>query len=240
MINSLILAIAALLYAISVYIDVFVWHFRYYSYHNENNRYLISLSNILQYSARGFILIYAPIMAFFTEKFQDKSMIFWTTILAHFFVILLVYSTLSTKLSSTLSHMALKFLNFYKIPIETTSIVNANINKVKETKIASRQQTKHFFLIISTLASFLFATGGSMIYYFSFHFPNRILFMTSQSQIINMMGTLAFVLFIDPTISKALDANKGFWEIKKYSISRIIAHSLMIVGLLLINFFKVI
>lgn len=225
------LFIGCLSYAISIFIDVFVWHFRFYTFHEANNRYLVSMSNILQYSARAFILLFGPIMAYYTEKFNDVSLIFWSTVVSHIIVIILVLITLNATFCSKLSSILLKILNFHKVPLDE-KMVKVNILKA-EAEVLDFNFTKYKLLTVAcTAASFFFAVGGSLIYYLSFYFPKRVLFMTTQAQIINMFGTLLFVLLIDPTISKKMDINKGYAEIRVYTYARIIAHILLISSLI--------
>ncbi len=226
-----LLFIGCLSYAISIFIDVFVWHFRYYTFHETNNRYLISMSNILQYSARAFILLFGPIMAYYTENFNDVNIIFWATIVSHIIVIMLVLITLNAGFCSKLSSMLLKVLNFHKVALDE-KMISINVTKAAEEVIFFKLAKYKILLFACTAASFFFAVGGSLIYYLSFYFPKRVLFMTSQAQIINMFGTLLFVLLIDPTISKQMDINKGYAEIRVYTYSRMIAHLLLISSLL--------
>lgn len=225
------LFVGCLSYAISIFIDVFVWHFRFYTFHEANNRYLVSMSNILQYSARAFILLFGPIMAYYTEKYNNLDIIFWSTVVSHVIVIVLVLVTLNAAFCSKLSALLLKMLNFHKVPLDH-KMVKVNILKAADEISVFRMGKYKMLTLACTAASFFFAVGGSLIYYLSFYFPKRVLFMTTQAQIINMFGTLLFVLLIDPTISKQMDVNKGYAEIRVYTYARILAHILLIASLI--------
>ena len=103
--------IAPLMYAVSIYIDVFTYHLKFNLHDNKNFRYLFSLINVFQYSARGFILIFAPIMAYYTESVKDKDLIWLMTLLAHIFVILLLIMLYSRRYSLAISRFIISKLN---------------------------------------------------------------------------------------------------------------------------------
>ena len=56
----LISILAAFSYATSIFVDVSVYHLKYYIQDSKNVRFNLSLINIYQYSARAFVLIFIP------------------------------------------------------------------------------------------------------------------------------------------------------------------------------------
>jgi len=58
--------------------------------------------------------------------------------------------------------------------------------------------------------------------------------LSSFAQIINMFGSLLLILFIDPKIMGLIDKEEGLFEIKLFTISRILVHISLIILLLLI------
>lgn len=64
---------APLMYAFSIYVDMFTYHLKFNLNDEKNYRYLFSLINVFQYSSRAFVLIFAPIMAYYTETIRDKK-----------------------------------------------------------------------------------------------------------------------------------------------------------------------
>ena len=80
--------IAALAYAFSIFIDISVYYIKYYIQDNKNIRYILSLINIFQYSARAFVLIFVPVMSYLTETVKDKNKVWEITLITHVFVVL--------------------------------------------------------------------------------------------------------------------------------------------------------
>lgn len=95
----------------SIFIDVSVYHFKYYIQEDKNTRHLLALINIFQYFSRGFILIFIPIMAYTTESINDKNEVWTITILAQFLVILFLLTLYSFKFTNYFSTKIIKILN---------------------------------------------------------------------------------------------------------------------------------
>jgi hypothetical protein len=225
--------LASISYAISIFIDVFSYHIKINIHDNKNVRYLFSLINIFQYSARAFVLIYVPIMAFYTETIKDKNIVWNVTLLSHCFVIIILIPLFSTKFSKLFSYKIIKILNYVfgksvEINIlERKAQKNINVKKFKIEKL--------YFFIFTYISGFMFSFSVTFLYFLSFSYPQKALTLASYSQILNMFGVLMLVLLIDPKLMKIIDKGEGFDEIKLLTTSRIIVHFSLIILLFLIK-----
>ena len=104
--------LAAISYAISIFIDVSVYHLKYRIQDNRNIRYLLSLINIFQYSARAFVLLFMPVMAFVTESLKDKLLVWNITFLSHFLVVVFLIPLLYNRFSINFSIKVVQILNY--------------------------------------------------------------------------------------------------------------------------------
>jgi hypothetical protein len=228
------LVIASITYAISIFIDVFTYHLKFHIHDSKNLRYIFSLINIFQYSARAFVLIYAPIMAYHTETIKNKSLVWETTLLCHFFVILFILPLFSKNLSYKISKKIIGLLNLFFGKSKNLSFENLNIREEIKDK-HNKKTHKSFFFIITFISGFLFSFSTTFLFYLSFFYPTKALTLTSYSQIINMIGVLILVLLIDPKIMSSIDEGKGHEELKILTTSRIYVHLSLIVILLFIK-----
>ena len=223
--------IAAIAYAFSIFIDVSVYHFKYYIQDNKNTRHLLSLINIFQYSSRGFILIFAPIMAFVTESVKDKEEVWFITILAHFLVILFLLPLYSYRFTSSFSILVIEVLNRFfgkSKPVQ--------LEKIRKHSRDVNLFSKNWVLFASNyIAGFLFSISITFLYYVSFSFPQKALILSSMTQLINMFGSIILILFIDPRIMGAIDDGAGYKEIKILTTSRILVHITLVVLLICIR-----
>lgn len=223
--------IAAIAYAFSIFIDVSVYHFKYYIQDNKNTRHLLSLINIFQYCSRGFILIFAPIMAFVTESVKDKEEVWFITILAHFLVILFLLPLYSYRFTSSFSIVVIEILNRFfgkSKPVQ--------LEKIRKHSREVNLFSKNWVLFASNyIAGFLFSISITFLYYVSFSFPQKALILSSMTQLINMFGSIILILFIDPRIMGAIDDGAGYKEIKILTTSRILVHITLVLILILIR-----
>ena len=223
--------IAAIAYAFSIFIDVSVYHFKYYIQDNKNTRHLLSLINIFQYSSRGFILIFAPIMAFVTESVKDKEEVWFITILAHFLVILFLLPLYSYRFTSSFSIVVIEILNRFfgkSKPVQ--------LEKIRKHSREINLFSKNWVLFASNyIAGFLFSISITFLYYVSFSFPQKALILSSMTQLINMFGSIILILFIDPRIMGAIDDGAGYKEIKILTTSRILVHITLVLILIFIR-----
>lgn len=223
--------IAAIAYAFSIFIDVSVYHFKYYIQDTKNTRHLLSLINIFQYCSRGFILIFAPIMAFVTESVKDKEEVWLITIVAHFLVILFLLPLYSYRFTSSFSILVIEILNRFF----------GKSKPVQLEKIAQRSSEVNVFsknwVLFATnyIAGFLFSISITFLYYVSFSFPQKALILSSMTQLINMFGSIILILFIDPRIMGAIDDGAGYKEIKILTTSRILVHITLVLILIYIR-----
>ena len=223
--------IAAIAYAFSIFIDVSVYHFKYYIQDNKNTRHLLSLINIFQYCSRGFILIFAPIMAFVTESVKDKNEVWLITIVAHFLVILFLLPLYSFRFTSSFSIVVIEILNRFfgkSKPVQ--------LEKIRKHSREVNLFSKNWVLFASNyIAGFLFSISITFLYYVSFSFPQKALILSSMTQLINMFGSIILILFIDPRIMGAIDDGAGYKEIKILSTSRILVHITLVLILIFIR-----
>ena len=223
--------IAAIAYAFSIFIDVSVYHFKYYIQDNKNTRHLLSLINIFQYCSRGFILIFAPIMAFVTESVKDKQEVWFITILAHFLVILFLLPLYSYRFTSSFSIVVIEILNRFfgkSKPVQ--------LEKIRKHSREVNLFSKNWVLFASNyIAGFLFSISITFLYYVSFSFPQKALILSSMTQLINMFGSIILILFIDPRIMGAIDDGAGYKEIKILTTSRILVHITLVLILIFIR-----
>lgn len=223
--------IAATAYAFSIFIDVSVYHFKYYIQDNKNTRHLLSLINIFQYCSRGFILIFAPIMAFVTESVKDKEEVWFITILAHFLVILFLLPLYSYRFTSSFSIVVIEVLNRFfgkSKPVQ--------LEKIRKHSREVNLFSKNWVLFASNyIAGFLFSISITFLYYVSFSFPQKALILSSMTQLINMFGSIILILFIDPRIMGAIDDGAGYKEIKILTTSRILVHITLVLILICIR-----
>lgn len=228
--------VASIAYAISIFIDVSAYHLKYNIHDNKNVRYLFSLINIFQFSARAFVLIYVPIMAYYTETVKDKAMVWEITLLSHIFVVLVLLPLYAKKFSYFFSKKIIEILNvFFGKSKEINYVHISNIEteiKISEKKV---KLNKALFMFYCYTSGFLFSFSITFLYYLSFSYPQKALTLTSYSQILNMFGVLLLVLLIDPKIMSAIDHGEGHEEIKLITTSRILVHITLILILLLIK-----
>lgn len=229
--NNYMFIIAAIAYAVSIFIDVAVYHFKYYIQDDKNVRHLLSMINIFQYSARFFILIFTPIMSYLTEFVKDKEEVWFVTVLAHFFVLLFLLLLYSHRFNSWFSKKVINILNLFfgkSKPLELVLIL-----KQKHTP---KSIFSDFYLFLTNyIAGFLFSVSITFLYFISFSFPQKALMLSSFTQIINMFGSMLLILFIDPRIMGAIDEGRGHQEIMILTTSRVLVHITLILILLYIK-----
>lgn len=224
--------IAAVAYAFSIFIDVAVYHLKYYIQDNKNIRHLFSMINIFQYSARFFILIFTPIMSYLTESVKDRNEVWFVTLLAHFFVVLFLLALYSHRLSSFFSKKVINILNLIFGKSKPLELVYIEKQKYLHRSLIL---SNFYLFFISYIAGFLFSISITFLYFVSFSYPQKALMLSSGTQIINMFGSMLLILFIDPRIMGAIDEGKGHQEIMVLTTSRILVHITLILILLYIR-----
>lgn len=228
--------IASFAYAMSIFIDVSAYHLKYNIHDNKNVRYLFSLINIFQFSARAFVLIFVPIMAYYTETIKDKDMVWEITLLSHVFVVMVLLPLYSSKFSYFFSKKIIQILNIFFGKSKEINYVNINDLESESTTTPKNIKNNHFtFALFSYASGFFFSFSITFLYYLSFSYPQKALTLTSYSQILNMFGVLLLVLLIDPKIMSAIDHGQGRQEIKLLTTSRIFVHITLILILLIIK-----
>ena len=159
--------IASIAYAFSIFIDVSVYHFKYYIQDDKNTRHLLSLINIFQYCSRGFILIFIPIMAYTTESIKDKNEVWIITLLAHilviFFLIPLYFSRFTSGFSIRIIILLNRFFGNSK-PISLEAISQRTKGKIQGFS------NNWILFVTNYTAGFLFSISITFLYYVSFYF----------------------------------------------------------------------
>ena len=224
--------IASIAYAFSIFIDVSVYHFKYYIQDDKNTRHLLALINIFQYFSRGFILIFIPIMAYTTESIKDKNEVWSITIMAHFLVILFLLPLYSFKFTNSFSTKIIKILNRFFGKSKPVQLLEIK----KRTKIGISVFSNNWILFVTNyIAGFLFSISITFLYYISFYFDQKALILSSLTQFINMFGSMLIILFIDPRIMGAIDDGGGNKEIHILTSSRILVHITLVLILIFIR-----
>lgn len=226
--------IAAISYAISIFIDVFAYHLKFHVHDNKNIRYIFSLINVFQYSARAFVLIYVPIMAYFTETLRDKSLVWLTTLYSHLFVVVLLIPLFFGNFSKLFSIKIITILNIVFGKSKEINFENNSLLILHEEKSVFRKDNFLFF-ILTFVSGFVFSMSITFLYYFTFYYPARALTMASYSQIMNMVGAFIVILLIDPKIMSSIDKGEGVLEIRLLTVSRILVHITLVTILVLIK-----
>jgi hypothetical protein len=228
--------IASISYAISIFIDVFAYHLKLNIHDNNNVRYLFSLINIFQFSARAFVLIFIPIMAYYTETVKDKHIVWEITLLSHLFVVIILLPLYSNKFSHGFSLNIIKILNIIFGKSKKISFEKFEQIKPSETNTINKSKfNKFYFVSFTFISGFMFSYSITFLYYLSFSYPQKALTLTSYSQILNMIGVLLLVLLIDPRIMSSIDKGEGSEEIKLLTTSRILVHITLVIILFLIK-----
>lgn len=224
--------IAAIAYAFSIFIDVSVYHFKYYIQDSKNIRHLLALINIFQYCSRGFILIFIPIIAYVTESIKDKNEVWLITILAHFLVILFLLPLYSYRFTSFFSVKVIELLNSFFGKSKPVKL--EEIKKQYRSKIFGFSKNWTLF-ITNYIAGFLFSISITFLYFISFFYPQKALILSSMTQVINMFGSMLLILFIDPRIMGAIDDGEGHKEIQILTTSRILVHITLVIILICVR-----
>lgn len=231
--------IASICYAMSIFVDIFTYHLKCNIHDNQNYRYLFSLINIFQFSARAFVLVFIPIMAYYTETIKDIDTIWNITLFAHIFVVLLLLPLYSLKFSVFVSHKVIFVLHYFfgkSKEINLTSIEETLIEPVlPKTK---KQLNEVYFFIIAYFSGLFFSFSITFLYYLSFFYPQKALTLTSYSQILNMVGVLLLLLLIDPRIMSSIDKGKGHSELRILTSSRILVHISLIILLYILKWWQ--
>jgi hypothetical protein len=227
--------LAAISYGFSIFIDVAAYHLKLHVHDIKNLRYLFSLINVFQFSARAFVLIFIPMMAYYTETVKDMNLVWMITLYSHLFVILLLLPLLFKKFSFKFSIAVIMLLN-------RVLGKNKKLRLVKNLKLENLEDLPKERLISKILFSgsifisgFFFSVGITFIYYLSFWYPEKSLTLVSYSQIINMIGSILLILFIDPKIMSSIDVGAGQKEINILTRNRIFVHIFLIFLLFVIK-----
>ena len=231
--TNILFIIAPLMYALSIFVDVFTYHLKYNLHDGKNYRYLFSLINVFQYSARGFILVFVPIMAYYTESVKDETLIWLMILLAHLLVILLIFPLYHRKYSLFLSRFIITHLNRLLGKKEYKKDFVVNLNPI--TTIEKQWHKADVLFFMFSLGAFLiYGFSMTFLYYIAYYYPQRALTLSSYSQILNMFGAMCILLFLDPRMMVSIDNGKGLKELNILTTSRIVAHFIIIILMVIV------
>jgi hypothetical protein len=229
--------LAAISYGFSIFIDVAVYHLKLHIHDIKNLRYLFSLINVFQFSARAFVLIFIPMMAYYTETVKDMDLVWLITLYSHIFVILLLLPLLFKKFSNKFSIAVIMLLNLFFGKNRKLDLVENLKHEKFEDVAKGGLMSKILFSSSIFISGFFFSVGITFIYYLSFWYPQKSLTLVSYSQIINMIGSLLLILFIDPKIMSSIDVGGGQEEINILTRSRIFVHISLVILLFLVKYY---
>jgi hypothetical protein len=229
--------LAAISYGFSIFIDVAVYHLKFHVHDIKNLRYLFSLINVFQFSARAFVLIFIPMMAYYTETVKDMDLVWQITLYSHVFVILLLFLLLSKNFSYKFSIATIILLNRILGKNRKIDLIKNMKNEKLEDAPKGSLISKMLFSTSIFISGFFFSVGITFVYYLSFWYPQKSLTLVSYSQIINMVGSLLLILFIDPKIMSSIDIGEGQKEITILTINRIFVHITLIFLLFIIKWY---
>jgi hypothetical protein len=229
--------LAAISYGFSIFIDVAVYHLKLHIHDIKNLRYLFSLINVFQFSARAFVLIFIPMMAYYTETVKDMDLVWLITLYSHIFVILLLLPLLFKKFSNKFSIAVIMLLNLFFGKNRKLDLVENLKHEKFEDVAKGGLMSKILFSSGIFISGFFFSVGITFIYYLSFWYPQKSLTLVSYSQIINMIGSLLLILFIDPKIMSSIDVGGGQEEINILTRSRIFVHISLVILLFLVKYY---
>ncbi len=230
----IILLICSILYSLSIFIDVLAYHLKLNLRDDINMRYIFSVINIFQFSARGFVLLYAPLMAYLSENIRDQNLVWWATLLCQIVVIIFLFPTFISKYTLSLSYKVFNIINTIVGKKHLIEFHKPNIQYYSLKDIFFSLKSNVIFFVFSFISGIVFSFSITFIYYFSFFYKNNVLMMSSISQFLNMFGSMSILLKIDPIIMKAIDRNEGLLEIYILTFSRILGHIFLIIILLVV------
>lgn len=219
-ISSFVLVPIAL--ALSFFIETSSWWLRIEA-NKENVGLFISRSNIYLYGGRFFALIFGVLLAFRIESGthpKDISFLLATS----FFVSFIFQATL---LSSVVRLFVIRLLSFaLKLPKPKQSHIVYSVNIFEYGR----------FLFFSTLiASVSFSMGISMpMLLASIFIDNRLVF-ANVGQLINALGMIFMLFFVDQKLYAALDNGSLFSNLIVYTQARLLSFLLVSFVFLLIS-----
>lgn len=211
-VSSFVLVPIALAFAF--FIETSSWWLRIEA-NKENVGLYISRSNIYLYGGRFFSLIFGVLLAFRIESGTDPKNI--SLLLSISFIISFILQ--ATILNYRFRKLVIKVLSFIlKLPAPKKCHV-----KYIETNIESRR-----FLFFSTLiASLSFSMGISVPMLLASIFIENRLVLANVGQLINALGMIFMLFFVDQRLYTALDKGTLFNNLIVYSQARILSFLLV-------------
>jgi hypothetical protein len=183
---------------IALIIETTSWSVRSLSNINSNGIF-IARTNIYLYGGRFFMLFFSAGLGYVVDNGSTAKNI----------LLLISISYMSAGLLHSL-------LLIHKYNIFISSLVAKFLGLTIRKKYQSNNY-KNNTIKINTLLSTVFFTGALMApFMMASIFPQYRMTMVSLGQIINSIGTLILLFFVDPKLYKLMDEDKLFGSIKFY------------------------
>jgi hypothetical protein len=220
-------AVLMLSLVIALLIETTSWSLRSYA-KIEYRGTIISKTNIYLYGARLFILIYMTGLSFLVDK---REAVFNLIMLVSFSYILssvIHLSILNNNTHAKICDIFLRVLFVDKLMIREQ-------NKTKEYSSS--------LLFNTALSAFTFSLGMIAPYFFASLYPDYRMTFGTIGQIINSLGTIFLLFFVDPILYRHMDNNRLMENLHSYYAGRILGFILggvliLIMGLTLGNAFQ--
>lgn len=198
------------------------WSLRSYA-RMEYRGAIISKTNIYLYGARLFILFYMTGLAFVVD---EKEAVFNLMILVSFSYILsaiIHFALLNNNLHGKMCKIFLKVLYVNELMLKKQ-------NKTKRYSIS--------LLMNTAFSAFVFSLAMIAPYFCASLYPDYRMTFSAIGQIINSIGTVFLLFFVDPILYEHMDNNRLMENLHSYYAGRIFGFMsggilILIVGLIL-------
>jgi hypothetical protein len=201
------IALMPLSLTVALLIETTSWSLRG-SANTHNKGLFISRTNIYLYSARLFILFYAVGLSFLVDKNAPLTeiikLILGSYLLAAVFHLFLLHK----KIHDVLCKFFLKLLVLNEESIKNTgSKCDVFVNRL---------------FLHTTFSAFVFCCAMVTPYVAASLLPDYRMTLSALGQIVNALGTLALLFFVDPILYKLMDLNVLAESLRAYYVGRII------------------
>lgn len=203
-----IFSASALLLSIALYIDTTSWWIR--SLANKDNIGLyISRSNIYLYGGRFFSLLFVVLLSFSIETGLSPAQ-----------VALCCFFTFSL---CTLLHLTCAVRNFddsHIISLLARALILPKRHPFTANNLSYFFNARLFYS--TTFATFAFSVGSGAPLLLASIFIDYRLSMANIGQLINSLGMLSLLFFVDQSLFKSLDSGLIIIDVKTYTYGRIL------------------
>ena len=206
------LVAAAVSLCLMFWVDTYAWFVRSNALSNGSAR-VIAKSNLIMYSSRAFAFVFQFSIAYYLEAFKLSAGIFEISLIGFFLAALIHFTTFYCEAPRRHSWRAIVF-QLTAIRRWDSQIMNIELPPVKPWK-----WTK---LTMATAASTaIFGMALAIPYLLAFRNPDYRLTYGSLIQLLNFLGTLFLLYFVDPILYKRMDEGTLRETIYEYISGRI-------------------